>query len=429
LLPSTLSKLGFTLRVRRNLAFNCLTTGVEKGLKFAVLMVATRSLGKEGWGQYAWAHTLTILLAQLTDFGLGTYLTREVARRGKQAQRLYSAALGLKLLLSGVYILTVIAVAALVIQDPVYRSLILLLAFANLGQTFIELFDRVFRGFERLEFETLLSGAYATLTLGGAVAVLACGGGVLSFALTLAVFSVVVAVAGSLLVFFKFYRVAPLADRALWLELLKSIAPIGGAAVLSMAYFRAGILIMGLFLDDRAIGLTSAASRILDMVQVLPAILMAALFPVVSRRDGNMRVQATGVAILIAAGLIVGAACVTFPASIVRVVCGGRFIEAASLLRILGCAVPLVMVNFALTHYLIAQDLQRKYLGFCFLLFCINVELNTVLIPRIGVAGSAWATLMTETALTALSLVALWGNRRGECPTAHHSDALIPAFS
>ena len=425
---SVLSKLGFSLRVQRNLAFNFVTTGLEKGLKFAVLMVATRSLGKEGWGQYAWAHTLTILLAQLTDFGLGTYITREVARRGKQASRLYAGALGLKLLLSAAYILTLIGVATFVIQDAVYRALIVCLALANLGQTFIELFDRVFRGFERLEFEMLLSGGYASLTLGAAVAVLLCGGGVVTFALTLAVFSVSVALVGALLVFWKFYAVVPLVDWALWLELLKNIAPIGGAAVLSLAYFRIGILIMGLFLDDRAIGLSSAASRILDMVQVLPAILMAAVFPVVSRRAAT-RVQGSGIAILLLAGLVVGSLCVLAPGPIVRAVCGARFIEAAPLLRILGLAVPLVMVNFALTHFLIAYDLQQKYLGFCFLLFCINVELNTVLIPTIGITGSAWATLATELALTVLCLVALWGNRRGECPTEHATEALIPAFS
>ena len=428
-MPWPLTKLGFSLQVQRNLAFNLVTTGLEKGLKFVVLIVATRALGKEGWGQYAWAHTLTILLAQLTDFGLGTYMTREVARRGRQAGPLYASALGLKLVLSALYLTGLCGAALLFMPDGLYRLLLLCLALSNLSQTFVELFNHVFRGFERLEFETLLYGTYACLTLGGGVLVLVCGGGLLRFALTLAFFSVVVSACGGLFVSWKFYRVAPMLNARLWLELIKNIGPIGGAAALSIAYFRIGILVMGAFLDDRAIGVYSAATRILDMVQVLPAILMAAVFPVVSRRDRGARVQWSGIGLLAVAGVAVGSFCFFCPGPIVRAICGGDFLDAAPALRVLGLAVPLVMVNFALTHFLIARDLQKKYLAFCFLLFAINVELNTVLIPRLGITGSAWATLSTELALSALCIVALWGNRRSVCPTPRASDELMPALS
>jgi O-antigen/teichoic acid export membrane protein len=412
-MPWPLSSLGFSRRVQLNLAFKLITTSVEKGLKFVLLMAATRTLGKEEWGRYAWAYTLTLCLVQLTDFGLGTYLTREIAREGRGAGRLYGAALGLKVFLGVLYLSFLSALTFSVIREPAYKVLIMALGLANLSQSFTELFARVFQGFQRLEFEMVLVGTSAALSVGAGLTVLALGGRVVGFTLALTTLSVPVAVSGGLVVFWNFFRVSPLWDGPYWLALFKDVGPIGGAAILSTAYFRVGILLAGMFLNERATALYGTAMQVLEVARILPAVVMAALFPFVSMRLHDTRAQRSGVALLAAAGLLVGGLCLAFPGWIMRTMCGPEFLEAAPLLRILGLAMPFMMVNFALTHYLIAYGLQKKYLGFCLLLLSLSVGLNSVLISFLGVTGPAWSTLATEFALTALCALGLWRERAG----------------
>jgi O-antigen/teichoic acid export membrane protein len=395
------------------LAFNFVTTGLEKGLKFLLLMVASRALAEHGFGMYQWAHTLTIVLAQVTDFGLGTYLTREVARRGAEGSRLFAGALGLKLVLAAVCLVAVVGAAAVLADDSTTRSVLILLAVANLGQTFVELFDHVFRGFERLEFETLLLGTHSALTIGGGILVLRHGGNLVQFAAVMAVCSSIVAAAGLWLITAKFYRLAPSFDVGVWRDLIRTIYPLGGAMLLSLLYSKIVVQFLSSMMGFRAAGLYAGAARILDMTLVAPAILMAAVFPAVSRPDGRGRLQLSGLAILAGVGLVVGTTFMLAPAFILRAVCGSGFVESAPVLQTLGLCVPLMMVNFALTHYLIAQDLQLRYMGYCLVLFGLNVCLNVLLIPLFGIVGSAWATVVTEAVLTVLCLSALWPQRRG----------------
>ena len=65
----------------------------------------------------------------------------------------------------------------------------------------------------------------------------------------------------------------------------------------------------------------------------------------------------------------------------------------------------------ALSTILIARNLERRNLLFAVFMLVVNTGTNLVLIPRQGGPGAAWATLLTELALTACCLVVLRARR------------------
>jgi Na+-driven multidrug efflux pump len=83
---------------------------------------------------------------------------------------------------------------------------------------------------------------------------------------------------------------------------------------------------------------------------------------------------------------------------------------------VLALAVPILFVNYGLTHFLIARDLERRNVAFAGLMLVVNVGVNLVLIPRRGGPGAAWATLITEVVLTACCLLALRRRTAGSPP-------------
>jgi O-antigen/teichoic acid export membrane protein len=82
-------------------------------------------------------------------------------------------------------------------------------------------------------------------------------------------------------------------------------------------------------------------------------------------------------------------------------------VRAAPSLRVLALALPILFLNYGLTHFLIARDLERRNLLFAALMLVVNVSANFVLIPRFAGPGAACATLVTEVALTICCAIAL----------------------
>ena len=91
---------------------------------------------------------------------------------------------------------------------------------------------------------------------------------------------------------------------------------------------------------------------------------------------------------------------------------GAGFGRAAPSLRVLALALPILFLNYGLTHFLIARDLERRNLLFAGLMLIVNISANLLMVPRFAGPGAACATLVTEVAMTICCVIAL-GRRSG----------------
>ena len=86
---------------------------------------------------------------------------------------------------------------------------------------------------------------------------------------------------------------------------------------------------------------------------------------------------------------------------------GSQYAGAAAPFQILAVAVLFTFVNYALTHFVIAYDLHRRYLAFTATVFVGNLVLCLVLVPRFGPVGAAWSVVLSEAVLLILCWRAL----------------------
>jgi O-antigen/teichoic acid export membrane protein len=107
--------------------------------------------------------------------------------------------------------------------------------------------------------------------------------------------------------------------------------------------------------------------------------------------------------------ILVSVAAYSAGAWIVALVYGGRYVEAAPAFQVLALAFPLLALNYALTHQLILWEGHVTYAIVCAAALVVNVGGNVVLIPRLGISGAAWATILTELVVT---LGCVWGLSR-----------------
>ena len=406
--------------LRKNLLWKLGGTVVDKGFRLALVVFATRTLGEDLWGRYAYAAAATALFSQMTDMGTALFLTREVARSGVVEPRLLGGLLQLRLALAGLYLLAVAALAAMHHDEPWLALALCTTGLGALAQGSLEACWAVFRGLERLELEarsqSLLSALYAAFGCVVVVAMIAGlvprdDRGIVAFAAT-QLLSAAVALAMAARAVFGLARPIRGWDVALRRRFVREVLPLGLAIVASLIYFKIDIPMLRWMRGDSETGRYAASFRLLEMLAVVPAIAMSATFPALSRDIVNnparaRQVHRMALATLGGLGLLI-ALVFGFAADwIVLLLYGPEFAGSAPVLRVLGVSISLMFVNYLETHMLVALGLVRWQMSVAMTLCLVNVGLNLCWIPEFGAVGAAWATACTELALLAAVMPAV----------------------
>jgi len=420
---------GLPRKVLSNIGWKVLSVGLEKGLKLGLVAMAARLLGHAIYGRFNYAAALSYMLVQVTDLGLQLFLAREIARATpggtKVAPRvdpdLMGSALSLKAVLAVLY-LGVMATVAVFHRDEWDVALtLMLMGLASLAASTVELFDHVFRGIQRLKYEVRLNGMHALLHLCLGAAALHFTSTVtgyhrptdpthpgapwmmLMFACATAAGSLLCALYGWTLVR-QFVKPRFGLSREVMRRFARDVLPLGFAILASMVYYKADVPMLRSFKGDHETGLYTAAYKILENLNVIPAVAMAALFPAISRAVVTDRKEAArlhGIALkwLALAGGSSMIVLLVAPWLILRLLFGTDYLDAEPILRLLGPAALLTCVNYLETHMLVALGLVRIQMVVSIVLIVFNVGANLYAIPRWGAQGAAFTTILTEIAL------------------------------
>jgi O-antigen/teichoic acid export membrane protein len=391
----------------RSFSVKALSLAVERACRMLVVVVSASILGEAAFGRFQFAATLTAFLAVGTDLGLGVWTTRALALGSTCGDRIVRLGLQLRILTMLPFVLAV-TVASLLAGDGEVRLAIALLAVAALANTLIDQIGAVLRGYELFGDEARLNSARALTNV-------VVGLGSLALARSLAALCVALAVAG---VAGVGYGLAILRRRGrlptrlgsaefepvLAREALRESHRLWLAALLSMLYFKADTVFVRGYAGDAALGHYAAAYKVFEGAMFLPSVLLSVTFPQLARAHGDHLRQRTLelriAAALFGMGLLVASGCFFGSVPIVSALYGPDFAPSVPSLRVLAFGLPLLYLNFGLTHFLIARDLGRLNLGFASAMLVSNTVLNFTLIPAGGGLGAAWATVLTEAALT-----------------------------
>ncbi len=200
-----------------------------------------------------------------------------------------------------------------------------------------------------------------------------------------------------------------------WRKLFHQALPIGGAIVFSLAYTRTAVFVLDALEGAESVGFYGVAHRLVEPLALVPAAVMAAVFPALTESlasggAGSRWLRRRSVALLAALGASIALAGVVAGPGLLGLLYGAQYAGSQTAFQILAASVVLSFVNYALTHFLIAQDRQVLNFYFNLAVFAFNLALCIALVPRFGPAGAAAAVVASEALLLALCWAAL---RRG----------------
>src|SRR5258708_11552461 len=117
-------------------------------LAFLISVLIGRSLGAEGLGQYAFIMAWVSPLVALADFGMGSLITRDVARRRESSgPLLHGATLALVPLASGIFLAAILIVPTLKLS-PALSIALTLVALLIVLDPWYGLYTALFRAFQ-----------------------------------------------------------------------------------------------------------------------------------------------------------------------------------------------------------------------------------------------------------------------------------------
>jgi O-antigen/teichoic acid export membrane protein len=402
---------GLGASLARNLSMLSVSQAVGLVLSLVSVKLLAEALTVPQFGVFTYVFSVLSLVLAAADPGLTTTLVRDLAQAPARTGFLIERALGLKLTSAALVVALSWVVAWFTFDGPVLMAWLIISAIVPLqafGVTTAVLQARV----------AIKRGVAAELVnrlTGFAALVLAL---TLGFGLYGAVGALVVGeVAGLIAVTaltWQFARPRPRVDLVQWRYFVRGTLTVGGAAILATLVNRVDFLMLERMTDLETVGYYGAAYRLPLLLERLPALALATVFPLMSRLADTDRTELAAVY----RWSVQRAAMVAVP--VVAVVYAGapwllpwwtteEFLPGVPALRWLILATGCIYLAVVTGHLLIAIRQTRISLAIWLVAAPLNISLNWWWIPVHGATGAAAATFVTYAVVMTASL---WASHR-----------------
>jgi len=182
--------------------------------------------------------------------------------------------------------------------------------------------------------------------------------------------------------------------------LLKDSWPLILSGIAIMAYMRIDQIMLGQMLGDESVGIYSAAVRISEAWYFIPMVIVASVFPSIidskniSENIYYQRLQKLFDLMFILPLLL--ALMLTFLSNwVVILLFGTAYQKSGPVLAVHIWAGIFVFLGVASGKWFLIEGLQMYLFYRTFLGAVVNVVLNLIMIPKFGVLGAAWATVIS----------------------------------
>ena len=419
-------------RVARNSVAPFAANLVGRAVAIVLAVVMARTLGASGTGLYAVAVNLWLYASIVADFGLGTWLTREVARlagaeQRTQARQTVADALGLRLILSALA-LPVLLVAGLIAglvqgsgPDGVLLATLALLGVGLLPGAVSAAGTALFNAYEEMTFPAAVQLGTAVVTTGAGATLLLLGFDVVALGWVSLLVNLGTAAVFAVACARRFFPLRAHLRPARQLALAREALPLMLNGLLNNVFFRFDVQVLQ-SKGTAAVGYYANAYKVIDAAGAVPSSFVLALFPLLARRAASDE-GAGGAGAGVEPGLPPGDQAAhrhrpghrrcrspTWPV-IWCSGCGGRTScpNSAIALAILIWFLPLSFFN-GLTQYVLIAIGRQSRITLAFAVAALfNVGANLLLIPRYGYVAAAVVTIASEVVLLVPFLVALRG--------------------
>lgn len=360
-----------------------------------------RYLGPENFGLLNYALSFTMIFGAIASVGIDGILIRELVKNPELKNNLLGSAFTLKIIGSfSAFSISLITVYLLQSEQPIIIFLVGISSATFIFQT-VNVIDCYFQA-NLLSKNTVFSASAAFILISlTKVLLILSSAPLIMFAW--ANFGEIILTSGFLLLAYKLnhHKIKEWQfEINLTYKLFKESLPMILSALAVTLYMRLDVLMLKEMANESDVGLYAAATRISEILYVLPGILVASYSPTLIRAHKNSNreyLEKLNTLYFSLTWISIGFATLIFCYSdeIIKLLFGSRYIESGSILAIHLWSSIAVSLGIASSQYLLIENFldvafYRTLIG----LFS-NILLNLLLIPIMGAKGAAISTVIS----------------------------------
>jgi len=367
----------------------------------AVVLLVTRYLGKEGFGNYAFVMGYSLVIGALATGGVYTILIRETARDRAGAGAHLGASLQVQAVFTLIATLLGLLLLPLFTHDPLVRRAAWISIAAADIQVLANLYMWTFTAFEDTLYMALSVILERGIFLAGILLTVFLRWDFLAiFWVQLTSFSFKL-IFCALVVRLRFTRVLWRWDRRRFTFFLRESAPLLFSNGFRTMDAQLDTLLLQLLQTAAQVGLFGAPYRIISGVNIIPDSIMAGLLPALSNLVNDARDKALLLYGKVFKYFLIGSVPIAILVSflsepLMRVLFGADFVEGAPALRILIWVVVFMFPNYLFQYVLTAVGKQQYETIRLAISLTAHAGLGLALIPGMGAAGAAWGMLASQ---------------------------------
>jgi O-antigen/teichoic acid export membrane protein len=388
---------------RANMVWAAASQTIEKLAGYFVIAVFTRALLKSDLGALFFALSISEICATMLNFGTDSLLIRRVSTEPGQAVPHFSRILSLRL----VNMLAGYAVINLFVYffRPDLLPVFCLVAAYDFLEEIHFVFLAFFTGQKRQLYRLVMFGGFKILSF-VALSLTALWTGSLFFVLWTQVFLNLLLV----LMAFAYVRrqFGPFQlrfDPRSGMEIMRLSMPFFFINFLTILHMRFDTVMVGLLLGLQQVAVYELGIKMMEVTRFVVRPLHSVLFPVFSEyvaRGEWARLRARFVLLtgaVLGIGIVLAAGMQAFGPRLIVLLFGSGYQESAPPAQILFVSVPMMYVGLMCVTLAAAMHREAESALILGASVALNLALNFVLIPRTGIIGAAWATVISQTVL------------------------------
>lgn len=382
---------------------------VKSVCAFLWTILIARYLGVSQYGIVSFAISFSGLLMIFVDFGMTTYMTREIAKRKELVYKFMNNMLSFKIILSVLIFFISGLILALLKYPPLTIAVTLIFTIEMIAISMTSFFNGIFQAFEQLKYQAIGTILNSGFLLVGVLLTMFLDWGIISIAVSY----VIAYLAFVLYMFIKYVQWFSYPKLELDLSFIRrsliSSLPFGLTDLFYTIYFSIDVVMLSYLAGNYSTGLYNSAYNIIAVFTTFFPVYQHVIFPVMSKffKESKDLIKVSyelSVKYLLLVILPLSVGIFLYARPVVDLVYSNQYSLASTPMQILIWTVSFLFVNGAAATLLNAVDREKTVTKIYIAASIFNVALNLLLIPVYSYDGAAIATVLSEVLITVLTL-------------------------
>lgn len=387
-----------------------LSTALGKVFYLLLFVFIGRHLGPGDFGKFTFALSFTAMFVVLSDLGLNLLTVKEVSKDKSLTQKYLNNLVVFKTFLSLLAFGAVMLLVILLGYPEKTVKIVFLLGLATFLSNISTGLRWVFQAYLKLEYDSALNLAQNILCFGLGYLFLKLGWGIYGIGYSQVLVWVLILISAWVLISRKFSPVKFELDFAFWGKLLKRSFPFALMLVFTGLYLNLDTVLLSFFKGDQAVGLYNAANRLVLAGKMIPGVLIASLFPIMSESSKKSkqefdRILGKSLVLMFSLALPLSLGTTLLSGKLINLLYGEKFSGSVLSLQILIWGMFFAYLSVVTGYGLIAKGHQRVNTWITGMGLVISLVLNFSLIQRFSHLGTSVAILSTEFFVSAAAVV------------------------